>query len=118
MGLKAKLDLSSNVSLLAAYYRGYTMGNDSQLLSISNLETESFISSASFQDTTRVLTENATMGSIDNLRGFKENVILGHVIPGGTGFPLHRHLKLIPTCDPIPEELIPRNEDDSKLSRI
>ncbi|MBR6663765.1 MAG: S8 family serine peptidase, partial [Alphaproteobacteria bacterium] len=43
MGLKAKLDLSSNVSLLAAYYRGYTMGNDSQLLSISNLETESFM---------------------------------------------------------------------------
>ena len=82
------------------------------------LETDSFISAASFQDTTRVLTENATMGSVDHLRGFKENVILGHVIPGGTGFPIHRHLKLIPTCDPIPEELIPRHEEDSKLSRI
>ena len=82
------------------------------------LETDSFISAASFQDTTRVLTENATMGSIDHLRGFKENVILGHVIPGGTGFPIHRHLKLIPTCEPIPEELIPRSEEDSKLSRI
>jgi len=43
MGVKAKLDLSSNVSLMAAYYRGYTSGNDSPLLSISNLETESFM---------------------------------------------------------------------------
>jgi DNA-directed RNA polymerase subunit beta' len=68
------------------------------------LETDSFISSASFQDTTRVLTEAATMGRVDELRGFKENVILGHLIPGGTGFPLHRHLKLVPLCDTISDE--------------
>ncbi|MBO7236958.1 MAG: DNA-directed RNA polymerase subunit beta', partial [Kiritimatiellae bacterium] len=68
------------------------------------LETDSFISSASFQDTTRVLTEAATMGRVDELRGFKENVILGHLIPGGTGFPLHRHLKLGPLCDTISDE--------------
>ena len=65
------------------------------------LETDSFISAASFQDTTRVLTEAATMGRVDELRGFKENVILGHLIPGGTGFPLHRYLKLVPLCDTI-----------------
>ena len=68
------------------------------------LETESFISAASFQDTTRVLTEAATMGRVDELRGFKENVILGHLIPGGTGFPLHRYLKLVPLCDAISDE--------------
>ena len=41
------------------------------------------------------------MGRVDELRGFKENVILGHLIPGGTGFPLHRYLKLVPLCEPI-----------------
>ena len=72
------------------------------------LETDSFISAASFQDTTRVLTEAATMGRVDELRGFKENVILGHLIPGGTGFPLHRYLKLVPLCETIPDEEMER----------
>ena len=49
------------------------------------LETDSFISAASFQDTTRILTEAATAGKIDTLTGFKENVITGHLIPAGTG---------------------------------
>ena len=48
----------------------------------ASLETDSFISAASFQDTTRVLTEAATLGKVDRLRGFKENVIMGHLIPG------------------------------------
>ena len=52
----------------------------------ASLETDSFISAASFQDTTRVLTEAATCGAVDHLRGFKENVIMGHLIPAGTGF--------------------------------
>ncbi|OPZ28931.1 MAG: DNA-directed RNA polymerase subunit beta' [Lentisphaerae bacterium ADurb.BinA184] len=52
----------------------------------ASLETDSFISAASFQDTTRVLTEAATSGAVDHLRGFKENVIMGHLIPAGTGF--------------------------------
>ncbi len=52
----------------------------------ASLETDSFISAASFQDTTRVLTEAATTGSTDILRGFKENVIMGHLIPAGTGY--------------------------------
>jgi DNA-directed RNA polymerase subunit beta' len=60
----------------------------------ASLETESFLSAASFQDTTRVLTEAATMGKFDYLRGFKENVIMGHIIPAGTGYDLHRNIKV------------------------
>ena len=67
----------------------------------ASLETESFISAASFQDTTRVLTEAATLGRVDNLRGFKENVIMGHLIPAGTGFPGHRELRVISLADEL-----------------
>jgi len=60
----------------------------------ASLETDSFISAASFQDTTRVLTEAATLGKVDKLRGFKENVIMGHLIPAGTGFKPNREVEL------------------------
>ena len=78
----------------------------------ASLETESFISAASFQDTTRVLTDAATLGKKDILRGFKENVIMGHLIPGGTGFPMHRNIKLVPLVEPVPEEeeVVPESE--------
>ena len=69
----------------------------------ASLETESFLSAASFQDTTRVLTEAATMGKVDYLRGFKENVIMGHIIPAGTGFNHHRKIALRPLVE-LPEE--------------
>jgi DNA-directed RNA polymerase subunit beta' len=69
----------------------------------ASLETESFLSAASFQDTTRVLTEAATMSRIDYLRGFKENVIMGHIIPAGTGFSFHRKAKLNPLVEPAVE---------------
>ncbi len=59
----------------------------------ASLSTESFISAASFQDTTRVLTEAACGGKTDYLLGFKENVIMGHIIPGGTGFAYHKQVK-------------------------
>jgi len=52
----------------------------------ASLSSESFISAASFQETSRVLVEAATTGSVDHLRGLKENVIIGHLIPAGTGF--------------------------------
>src|SRR6201993_710038 len=67
----------------------------------ASLETDSFISAASFQDTTRVLTEAATLGKVDRLRGFKENGIMGHLIPAGTGFPQHREVRLIEKGEPI-----------------
>lgn len=59
----------------------------------ASLSTESFISAASFQDTTRVLTDAACAGKSDYLMGFKENVIMGHIIPGGTGFDYHNKVK-------------------------
>lgn len=68
------------------------------------LETESFISAASFQDTTRVLTEAASLGKKDFLRGFKENVIMGHLIPAGTGFEMYRNLKLNYLGEPVSAE--------------
>jgi len=60
----------------------------------ASLSTESFISAASFQETTRVLTEAAIHGKVDFLRGLKENVIIGHLIPAGTGMSQYRKLRL------------------------
>ena len=63
------------------------------------------------QDTTRVLTEAATR-QVDRLRGFKENVIMGHLIPAGTGFPQHREIKLVELGEqigaPVIEEVEPQ----------
>ena len=84
----------------------------------ASLETDSFISAASFQDTTRVLTDAATLGRKDELRGFKENVIMGHLIPGGTGFMTHRNVKLVPLVDPIPEEEQYDEEAGKKLEEL
>ncbi|MGZ3431806.1 MAG: hypothetical protein ACXWN0_08785, partial [Isosphaeraceae bacterium] len=62
-----------------------------QLLGITKaaVQSESFISAASFQETTKVLTEAALAGKVDYLVGLKENVILGHLVPAGTGFKAH-----------------------------
>ncbi|MBM3902159.1 MAG: DNA-directed RNA polymerase subunit beta' [Verrucomicrobia bacterium] len=79
----------------------------------ASLETESFLSAASFQDTTRVLTESATMGKSDALRGFKENVIMGHIIPAGTGFVGHRSVRIRPLVE-IPEDSV----DPSQHSEV
>src|SRR6267378_3657348 len=62
----------------------------------ASLSTESFISAASFQETTRVLTEASISGKIDYLRGLKENVIMGRLIPAGTGLEFYRNVELIP----------------------
>jgi DNA-directed RNA polymerase subunit beta' len=85
----------------------------------ASLETESFLSAASFQDTTRVLTEAATRSRVDSLRGFKENVIMGHIIPAGTGFDHHRKVRLKPLVEveeeePAPEE--PAAMEDNPLA--
>jgi DNA-directed RNA polymerase subunit beta' len=76
----------------------------------ASLETDSFISAASFQDTTRVLTEAATLGKVDRLRGFKENVIMGHLIPAGTGFPEHREIKLVELGEQVGTSLVEEPE--------
>ena len=63
-----------------------------QLLGITKaaVQSESFVSAASFQETTKVLTEAALAGKTDQLLGLKENVILGHLVPAGTGFRTHQ----------------------------
>ena len=60
----------------------------------ASLITDSFISAASFQETTKVLTQAAVAGKVDNLKGLKENVIMGRLIPAGTGLPKYRQLEL------------------------
>jgi DNA-directed RNA polymerase subunit beta' len=68
----------------------------------ASLSTESFISAASFQETTRVLTEAAINGSCDSLLGLKENVIIGHLVPAGTGVSRNRRIKVVAE-EEIPE---------------
>jgi DNA-directed RNA polymerase subunit beta' len=60
----------------------------------SALSTESFISAASFQETTRVLTEASLYGKVDHLRRLKENIIMGRLIPAGTGYKFYRNVEL------------------------
>jgi DNA-directed RNA polymerase subunit beta' len=69
----------------------------------ASLSTDSFISAASFQETTRVLTEAAIMGKRDELRGLKENVIVGRLIPAGTGLAYHRTRKKQVTASEVAE---------------
>ena len=84
----------------------------------ASLETDSFISAASFQDTTRVLTEAATLGKVDYLTGFKENVIMGHLIPAGSGFHCHRDATFEFTVEEpepiiIPKEIFDEDEEST-----
>jgi DNA-directed RNA polymerase subunit beta' len=69
----------------------------------ASLSTESFISAASFQETARVLTEAAVQGKTDDMYGLKENVIIGKLIPAGTGFASYRFLELVPTVGTVSE---------------
>jgi DNA-directed RNA polymerase subunit beta' len=80
----------------------------------ASLSTESFISAASFQETTKVLTEAAINGKIDRLVGLKENVIMGRLIPAGTGVPKYNKMEAVtdepegagdelPASEPTPE---------------
>ena len=78
----------------------------------ASLETDSFISAASFQDTTRVLTEAATLGKVDYLTGFKENVIMGHLIPAGSGFDCHRDSEIEFTVEE-PEPIFVSEEEET-----
>jgi DNA-directed RNA polymerase subunit beta' len=78
----------------------------------ASLSTDSFISAASFQETTRVLTEAAVAGKVDYLRGLKENVIMGRLIPAGTGLERYRNIELLTEVPPPPpmEEIMPPAE--------
>jgi DNA-directed RNA polymerase subunit beta' len=77
----------------------------------ASLSTDSFISAASFQETTRVLTEASISGKVDYLRGLKENVIMGRLIPAGTGMDYYRNVKL---KSEVPEKLDLDTEGETK----
>ena len=77
----------------------------------ASLSTDSFISAASFQETTRVLTEAAISGKVDDLRGLKENVIVGPLIPAGTGLSLYAKSELQPLADE-------RRSEDAQLAAV
>ncbi|MCS6886065.1 MAG: DNA-directed RNA polymerase subunit beta' [Acidobacteriota bacterium] len=77
----------------------------------ASLSTDSFISAASFQETTRVLTEAAISGRVDYLRGLKENVIMGRLIPAGTGMEIYRKFRLETEVPETEEELATLEEE-------
>lgn len=77
----------------------------------ASLSTESFISAASFQETTKVLTQAAISGRTDYLRGLKENVILGRLIPAGTGFSLYRNIGIHVEGEEEEKELLEKSDN-------
>jgi DNA-directed RNA polymerase subunit beta' len=81
----------------------------------ASLSTDSFISAASFQETTRVLTEAAIMGKKDDLRGLKENVIVGRLIPAGTGLAYHNARRTMPVAQ-LFEEATPATEPETQTT--
>jgi len=91
-------------------YRNMLLG-----ITKASLSTDSFISAASFQETTRVLTEAAIAGRIDYLRGLKENVIMGRLIPAGTGMEIYRRLQIAPDGPPPVEEVVPEGVETQAL---
>jgi DNA-directed RNA polymerase subunit beta' len=91
----------------------------------ASLTTQSFISAASFQETTRILTDAAIRGAKDELRGLKENIIIGHLIPAGTGHYRYVDLEIEPPAgfeppppalevveEPVPDVLLAAIEDE------
>ena len=84
----------------------------------ASLSTDSFISAASFQETTRVITESAVAGRSDSLRGLKENVIVGRLIPAGTGFVHYlRRKERDPLAEIVREEMMAQNESRQQEER-
>ena len=82
----------------------------------ASLETESFLSAASFQETTRVLTDAAIKGKTDPLLGLKENVIIGKLVPAGTGMTRYRNIRVSPAEGALPVDgELPENPDEDGL---
>ncbi len=82
----------------------------------ASLSTESFISAASFQETTKVLTEASIAGKVDHLRGLKENVIMGRIIPAGTGITQYRDTRIVMEPEETVEQL--QVVDDSGVDQL
>jgi len=86
----------------------------------ASLKIDSFFAAASFQETTRVLTDAAIAGATDTLRGLKENVIIGHLIPAGTGMHKYRNIKLYDNehddLDAYVEEILEKRKAEKELA--
>jgi DNA-directed RNA polymerase subunit beta' len=102
--------LNTNDALRAADKIPATFNNLLLGITKASLSTDSFISAASFQETTRVLTEAAIMGKRDELRGLKENVIVGRLIPAGTGMAYHQARKAKDLMDEAERRAIAESE--------
>ena len=100
-------DLAKSKRAKPAAYRTLLLG-----ITKASLQAESFLSGASFQETTKVLTEAALKGAVDELRGLKENVLLGHLIPAGTGFSRYSNLKIAKLVDE------PRIEEEADAAML
>jgi len=83
-------------------------------ISRSSLQSDSFLAAASFQETTRVLSDAAMAGRHDVLRGLKENVLMGHIVPAGTGFDKYRHA-LVAREEPPPALETEEEEEEAKM---
>jgi len=92
--------LEENEKAVKAEKKAGTFRNILLGITKASLSTDSFISAASFQETTRVLTEAAIMGKRDELRGLKENVIVGRLIPAGTGLAYH-NIRKAQAAEPV-----------------
>ena len=88
----------------------------------ASLKIDSFFSAASFQETTKVLTDAAIAGSVDSLRGLKENVIIGHLIPAGTGMRVYKNIKLSDNehedLDSFVEEILEKRKLEKEMAPI
>jgi len=86
----------------------------------ASLKIDSFFAAASFQETTRVLTDAAIKGEIDQLRGLKENVIIGHLIPAGTGMKQYRQVRLFDAVNDdlnsLVEEVLEKRKQERELA--
>ena len=105
--------LNTNDALRAEGKMESTYSNLLLGITKASLSTDSFISAASFQETTRVLTEAAIMGKRDELRGLKENVIVGRLIPAGTGLAYHQARKAKDEMDEAERMAIAQAEEDT-----
>ena len=102
----------------AALTEGLTPARSEPLLlgiTKASLTTESFVSAASFQETTRVLTDAAVRGARDDLRGLKENIIIGHLIPAGSGIHRFEEVEFMVERDYYDEEILPLADPDEML---
>ncbi|HOV93407.1 MAG TPA: DNA-directed RNA polymerase subunit beta' [Spirochaetales bacterium] len=88
----------------------------------ASLKIDSFFSAASFQETTKVLTDAAISGAVDSLRGLKENVIIGHLIPAGTGMKLYKNIKIADgeheDVDAFVDEILEKRKQEQAMAPI